>query len=94
LTGILAPGLFTQLSRASITAVNALNNGYPGDKADCGPDASGLLDTSAYTLDAASNTELNCLTIDGSPTSLQYPNLVKGQSLVVPLHTSAAMDDT
>jgi Tfp pilus assembly protein PilX len=73
------------------TAVNALNNGYPGDKADCGPDASGLLDTSAYTLDAASNTELNCLTIDGSPTNLQYPNLVKGQSLVVPLHTSAAM---
>jgi hypothetical protein len=73
------------------TAVNALNNGYPGDKTNCGPDGSGLLDTAAYTLDGPSNTELNCLTIDGSPTSLEYPNLVQGKALVIPMHASANM---
>lgn len=71
------------------TAVNALNNGYPGDKTNCGPDGSGPLDISAYTLDAPSETELNCLTIDGSPTSLEYPSLVKNQSLMVPMHGSS-----
>lgn len=74
------------------TAVSALNNGYSGAKPDCRPDGSGLLDSNAYTLDAASNTELNCLTIDDTPTSLEYPSVSKGQSLVVPIFAQSNMN--
>jgi Tfp pilus assembly protein PilX len=73
-------------------AINALNNGYPGSKTDCAPDGSGQLDTTAYVLDGPSGTELNCLTIDDSPTSLEYSSVLRGQSLVIPINAQSNMN--
>jgi Tfp pilus assembly protein PilX len=56
---------------------------YPAGKNNCGPDAT--ITASDYQLSTADETEVTCLTIDNAPRSLEYSNIAKQKSQVIPL---------
>jgi Tfp pilus assembly protein PilX len=65
---------------------------YPTGKTNCAPDST--ITTDDYQLSTTDETEVTCLTIDNAPKSLEYSNIPKQKTQVIPLTADAGNINT